>query len=109
MRSSKITGEIFKIVVTTNVHIQVVTKDYDGIMKEAYIIRDFHKNVYVKIPPHKRYKSNKAIIKRWNKDYRNSSCNSPSGLFAKAIAEYVAPYINRIDNMSLDGISATDM
>lgn len=113
MRSSKITGEIFKIIGDDKfVHIQVVAKDYDGIMKEAYIIRDFHKNVYVKIPATQEgIKAIKQLSKDGIKITATAVATAHQGLFAaKAGAEYVAPYINRIDNMSLDGISvATDM
>ncbi|MDO4661927.1 MAG: transaldolase family protein [Tissierellia bacterium] len=88
-------------------HIQVLSKDYDSIIKESnLIVKEYGNNTFVKIPANK---GGLKAIKKIAKDGINVTATaiySPMQAFLamKAGAKYVAPYINRIDNLGYDGI-----
>lgn len=88
--------------------VQAVPKDTEGMVKDAEaIVRAFGPNTIVKIPATPA--GFKAI--RILKEEKIPTCGTvvympfQAYLAAKAGAVYVAPYVNRIDNMGYDGIS----
>ncbi len=92
--------------VTGDVSAEVISVDYDGIIKEGEILANLHKRIVVKVPMIKegikaiRYFSNKGIK-------TNCTLIFSSGqalLAAKAGATYVSPFIGRLDDISNDGM-----
>jgi len=85
---------------------EVLSTDYDGMIAEAHILADLHKNIIVKIPMIKdgikaiRYLTDNGIA-------TNCTLVFSAGqaiLAAKAGATYVSPFIGRIDDTSADGL-----
>jgi transaldolase len=85
---------------------EVLSTDYEGMIKEALELADLHENIVVKIPMIKdgikaiRYLSDQGIS-------TNCTLVFSAGqaiLAAKAGATYVSPFIGRIDDTSVDGL-----
>lgn len=87
---------------------QVVSEDYDGIMKEARIISKLRdKNMFVKIPvTHEGLKAIKQA-KKEGIDVLATAIYTPDQAFLAAMngADYLAPYVNRMDDYG-DGVNA---
>jgi transaldolase len=93
-------------VVDGPVSAEVISTDYDGILKEARNLSKIHKNIVVKVP----------LIKEGLKAVRTLSdegvktnvtlCFSPSQalLAAKAGASYISPFVGRLDDVSTNGM-----
>ncbi|MGD8777938.1 MAG: fructose-6-phosphate aldolase [Ignavibacteria bacterium] len=85
---------------------EVVSTDYDGIMKEAHELAKIHDNIVIKVPliPEglKAVKSLSAEGIKTNV----TLCFSPSQalLAAKAGATYISPFVGRLDDISHDGM-----
>lgn len=110
-KTSQIVEEIFKILGDDKiVHVQTLAGDFEGIIKEAKIIKSFHKNIYVKIPVTlEGFKSIKELSNEGMNITATAVVTAHQGaMAAKAGAKYVAPYINRIDNMSSDGYKVAE-
>ena len=77
-------------------HAQVISSDAEGMMAEAKVMREtVGGNFYVKIPTTKEgFKVTATAVYTSIQAY----------LAAEAGADYVAPYLNRIDNLGYDGI-----
>lgn len=85
---------------------EVISTDYDGILKEARDYASIHHNIVVKVP----------LIKEGLKAVRSLSaegiktnvtlCFSPSQalLAAKAGATYISPFVGRLDDVSTSGM-----
>ena len=90
-----------------DLHVQVVAKDTEGMVKDAKRITDeLGKNTFVKIPS---VPEGFAAMQRLSKDGYNITATAiytpmQGYLAAKSGAKYSAPYINRIDNMGYDGV-----
>lgn len=100
--------EIDKIIGKSKpIHAQVVSTKFEDILEEALYINDIRENIYVKIPVS--IDGLKAIkeLKKYNiKITATAIFTAHQGIIAaKAGADYVAPYVNRLDNISADGIS----
>lgn len=85
---------------------EVISTDYDGMIREGEALAKLHKNIVVKIPMIKdgikalRYFSDKGIK-------TNCTLVFSAGqalLAAKAGATYVSPFIGRLDDISFDGV-----
>jgi transaldolase len=85
---------------------EVLSTDYEGMIKEAEELAELHSNIVVKIPMIRdgiraiRYLTDKGIP-------TNCTLVFSAGqalLAAKAGATYVSPFIGRIDDMSTDGL-----
>jgi transaldolase len=85
---------------------EVLSTNYDGMIAEAHVLADLHKNIIVKIPMIKdgikaiRYLTDNGIA-------TNCTLVFSAGqaiLAAKAGATYVSPFIGRIDDTSVDGL-----
>lgn len=90
-------------------HVQAVSRAAEDMVEEAYRITDvLGRNTYVKIPSVK--EGFKAMLQLKKEGYRvtATAVYTPAQAFlaAKCGADYVAPYVNRIDNLGYDGIAA---
>jgi len=97
--------EIIKIV-DGPISAEVVSTDYDGIMKEAHELAKIHKNIVVKVPLIK--EGIKAVKSLTDEGIKTNVtlCFSPSQalLAAKAGATYISPFVGRLDDISHDGM-----
>lgn len=86
---------------------EVTATDFDGMMEEAHTLAQIHDNVVVKIPLIK--EGIKALRALDQEGIRTNCtlCFSPSQalLAAKAGADYISPFIGRIDDISSDGMT----
>lgn len=88
-------------------HVQVVSKNCEGMLEDANrILEELGDNTFVKIPVTReglraiKILSSKGINITATAIYTSMQAY----LAGKAGAKYVAPYVNRIDNMGFDGI-----
>jgi transaldolase len=93
-------------IVTGDVSAEVISTDFEGMVKEGEALAKLHKQIVVKIPMIKdgikaiKYFSNKGI--RTNCTLVFSA--GQALLAAKAGATYVSPFIGRLDDVSTDGL-----
>lgn len=88
-------------------HVQVVSKDAECMVKEAAVIRErLGENTFVKIPTTPQGLKAMKILSAQGVNITATAIYTPMQGFlaAKAGAKYAAPYVNRIDNMGYDGI-----
>lgn len=88
-------------------HAQVISKDAEGMVKEAYKMREIlGENTYIKIPViPEGLKAIKILASEGVNITGTAIYNQMQGFLAgKAGAKYVAPYVNRIDNLGSNGI-----
>ena len=89
-----------------DVSAEVISTDFDGIVREGEALAALHKNIVVKVPMIKegikaiKYLSDKGI---------KTNCTLVFGagqaiLAAKAGATYISPFLGRLDDISYDGI-----
>ncbi|MEG1410336.1 MAG: fructose-6-phosphate aldolase [Terrisporobacter sp.] len=96
----------------TPIHAQVVSTKFEDMMEEALYISSLRKNMYVKVPV---TKDGLRVIKELKKQNIKITATAiftahQGFLAAKAGADYVAPYVNRLDNISGDGVGVvTDL
>lgn len=96
----------------TPIHAQVISTKFEDMIEEALYISSLRENMYVKIPV---TKDGLRAIKELKRQGINITATAiftahQGFLAAKAGANYVAPYVNRIDNISGDGVSVvTDL
>ena len=91
-------------------HVQVISTDAKGMIKEAYKMTEIlGKNIYVKIPTIPQGLKAMKILKSEGFKITATTIYTPmlAYLAAKAGADYVAPYVNRIDNLGADGVFTT--
>lgn len=91
----------------TPIHAQVISKKFEDMMEEALYISKLREKMYVKIPVTKEgLRAIKELKKQNIKITATAIFTAHQGfLAAKAGADYVAPYVNRIDNISGDGVN----
>lgn len=89
------------------IHAQVISTKFEDMVEEALYISNLRENMYVKIPVTKDgLRAIKELKKQGVKITATAIFTAHQGfLAAKAGADYVAPYVNRIDNISGDGVS----
>lgn len=88
-------------------HIQTTKIDTEGIINEAIALRDYiNGNFYIKIPAiEPGIKAIRILKKMGLKITATAIFTQQQALIAaKAGADYVAPYVNRLDNISSDGV-----
>jgi len=94
-------------VVEGDVSAEVTATDFDGMMEEAHTLAQIHDNVVVKIPLIK--EGIKALRALDDEGIRTNCtlCFSPTQALvaAKAGADYISPFIGRIDDISSDGMT----
>jgi len=101
----KLLDEILKIV-DGPVSAEVISTDYEGILKEGRDLAKIHKNIVVKIPL---VKEGLKACKTLTSDGINVNvtlCFSPTQaiLAAKAGATYISPFVGRLDDISTSGM-----
>lgn len=93
--------------VTGDVSAEVIATDFDGIIKEGERLTKLHRQIVVKVPMIKdgvkalKYFSTKGIK-------TNCTLTFTAGqalLAAKAGANYVSPFIGRLDDVATDGVA----
>jgi transaldolase len=93
-------------IVTGDVSAEVISTDYEGIIKEGQILAALHPQIVVKVPMIK--EGVKAIKYFTGKGIRtNCTLIFSAGqalLAAKAGATYVSPFVGRLDDISTDGM-----
>ena len=93
-------------IVTGDVSAEVISTDFDGMVKEGEALAKLHPQIVVKVPMIKdgikaiKYFSDKGI--RTNCTLVFSS--GQALLAAKAGATYVSPFVGRLDDISSDGM-----
>lgn len=101
----KLLDEILAIV-DGPVSAEVISTDYEGIMKEAGELSAIHKNIVIKVPLIK--EGLKAVKSLSDKGVKTNVtlCFSPSQalLAAKAGATYISPFVGRLDDISHNGM-----
>ena len=101
----KLLGEILALV-DGPVSAEVISTDYDGILKEGRELAKIHKNIVVKVPLIK--EGLKAVRTLTNENIKTNVtlCFSASQalLAAKAGATYISPFVGRLDDISHDGM-----
>jgi len=89
---------------------EVISTQYEGIMKEARVLASMHENIVVKVPLIA--EGLKAVRTLTEEGIRTNVtlCFSPTQglLAAKAGATYVSPFIGRIDDISGNGMEIVE-
>ena len=93
-------------IVDGDVSAEVISTDFEGMVREGEILADLHPQIVVKVPMIK--EGLKAITYFSQKGIR-TNCTlifsvGQALLAAKAGATYVSPFIGRLDDISTDGI-----
>lgn len=98
--------EIVKIV-DGPISAEVVSTDYEGILKEARELSKIHKNIVVKIPLIKEgIKAVKTLSSEGIKTNVTLCFSAPQAILAaKAGATYVSPFVGRLDDIGHEGMS----
>lgn len=97
--------EILKIV-DGPISAEVISTNYDGILKEAEELSKIHKNIVIKVPLIKEgIKAVKTLSEKGIKT-NVTLCFSPMQalLAAKAGATYISPFVGRLDDISINGM-----
>ncbi len=98
-------NEIVKIV-DGPISAEVVSTDYDGILKEAHDLAKINDNIVIKVPLIK--EGLKAVKTLSGEGIKTNVtlCFSPSQalLAAKAGASYISPFVGRLDDISNSGM-----
>lgn len=85
---------------------EVISTDYDGILKEAHELAKIHHNIVIKVPLIKEGLKAVRTLSLENIKTNVTLCFSPSQalLAAKAGATYISPFVGRLDDISHDGM-----
>jgi len=86
---------------------EVISTDYEGMIKEGKALAALHKNIVVKVPM---IKDGLKAIKYFSDNGIRTNCtlifsSGQALLAAKAGATYVSPFIGRLDDISQDGLA----
>ena len=89
---------------------EVISTDFDGMVKEGEKLAALHPNIVVKVPM---IKEGIKAIKYFSSKGIKTNCtlvfsSGQALLAAKAGATYVSPFIGRLDDVSSDGIELID-
>lgn len=109
LRLSVAIGEIQELVGSGMVHVQMISSESDDIVREAKKYRshfDFGDNFYAKIPATANgYRAMKVLKDAGVNVTATAIFTQQQALVAmKAGADFVAPYVSRLDNISSHGI-----
>ena len=93
-------------IVTGDVSAEVISTDFEGIVKEGEALAALHKQIVVKVPM---IKDGVKAIKYFTSKGIRTNCTlvfsaGQALLAAKAGATYVSPFIGRLDDVSTDGL-----
>ena len=93
-------------IVSGDVSAEVISTDFDGMVKEGEALAKLHSNIVVKVPI---IKDGIKAIKYFSDKGIKTNCTlifsaGQALLAAKAGATYVSPFIGRLDDVSTDGM-----
>lgn len=91
-------------------HVQAVSRSAEGMVEEGIRIAEvLGKNTFIKIPAVREGLKAIRILADAGYHVTATAIYTPQQAFlaGKAGADYAAPYVNRIDNMGLDGVAVT--
>jgi transaldolase len=93
-------------IVDGDVSAEVISTDYEGIIKEGEALAKLHEQIVVKVPM---IKDGIKAIKYFSEKGIRTNCTlvfsaGQALLAAKAGATYVSPFIGRLDDISTDGL-----
>lgn len=93
-------------IVTGDVSAEVISTDFEGIIKEGEALAKLHPQIVVKVPM---IKEGVKAIKYFTSKGIRTNCTlvfsaGQALLAAKAGATYVSPFIGRLDDVSTDGL-----
>jgi len=93
-------------IVEGDVSAEVISTDFDGMVKEGEALAALHPNIVVKVPM---IKDGIKAIKYFSDKGIKTNCTlifsaGQALLAAKAGATYVSPFIGRLDDVSTDGV-----
>jgi transaldolase len=93
-------------IVSGDVSAEVISTDYEGIIKEGIALADLHPQIVVKVPM---IKDGIKAIKYFTSKGIRTNCTlifsaGQALLAAKAGASYVSPFVGRLDDISTDGM-----
>ena len=104
----KIINSILEIIGTEKMlHVQVLGRDAETIIKEAGLLKEtFKGNLYIKIPVSDEGLKAMAVLKKkgFNITATGILTSQQIVFAAQAGADYMAPYVNRADNIGGDGV-----
>ncbi|MCP1222944.1 fructose-6-phosphate aldolase [Sebaldella sp. S0638] len=104
----KIINSILEIIGTEKMlHVQVLGRDAETIIKEAGLLKETLKgNLYIKIPVSDEGLKAMAVLKKkgFNITATGILTSQQIVFAAQAGADYMAPYVNRADNIGGDGV-----
>lgn len=94
-------------IVDGDVSAEVVSTDFDGMVKEGEALAELHEQIVVKVPM---IKEGVKALKYFSDKGIKTNCTlvfSPGQalLAAKAGATYVSPFLGRLDDISTDGLN----
>ena len=97
-------------IVTGDVSAEVISTDFEGIIKEGEELAKLHDQIIVKVPM---IKDGIKAIKYFSDKGIKTNCTlvfsaGQALLAAKAGATYVSPFIGRLDDISTDGLNLID-
>jgi transaldolase len=97
-------------IVEGDVSAEVISTDFDGMVKEGERLAALHPNIVVKVPM---IKEGVKAIKYFSSKGIKTNCTlvfsaGQALLAAKAGATYVSPFIGRLDDVSTDGVELID-
>ncbi|NLI72950.1 MAG: fructose-6-phosphate aldolase [Bacteroidales bacterium] len=106
---SVIIPELQKCIGNKMLHLQIISEKAEDILREAKHYRDYFdlkENFYVKIPVTKEGYKAIAMVKEAGMNVTATAIFTQQQAFlaANAGADFVAPYVNRLDNISSHGI-----
>lgn len=98
--------KICEIAGNGDVSAEVISTDYEGIVREGLRLAALHKNIVVKVPM---IKDGIKAIRHFTEKGIRTNCTlifSPGQalLAAKAGATYISPFIGRLDDINYDGL-----
>ena len=108
----KIINSILAIIGTEKMlHVQVLGREADIIIKEAELLKDtFEGNLYIKIPVSD--EGLKAMSELKNRGFNITATGILTSqqivMAVQAGADYMAPYVNRADNINGDGVRVVE-
>jgi len=101
----KLLDEILKIV-DGPISAEVISTDYEGILKEGRELSKIHKNIVVKVPLIREGLKAVKTLTGEGINVNVTLCFSPNQalLAAKAGATYISPFVGRLDDISSSGM-----
>jgi transaldolase len=97
-------------ITTGDVSAEVISTDFEGMVREGEMLADLHPRIVVKIPM---IKDGIKAIKYFSDKGIKTNCTlvfsaGQALLAAKAGATYVSPFVGRLDDISQDGMDLID-